>query len=71
MGGGWVFFLSLLLFLLIPIDFLYSFVLAVLFPVESRRGVKRYLGSYLKELYKRRLLVGPEKLRHRSEWINW
>ncbi|KAL8592982.1 hypothetical protein ACOMHN_017912 [Nucella lapillus] len=39
--------------------------------LESRRGVKRYARSYLKELYHRRLRVGPEKLRHRSEWINW
>ncbi|PVD20476.1 hypothetical protein C0Q70_18632 [Pomacea canaliculata] len=38
---------------------------------ECRRGRKNYLRKYLLALYKRRLEVGPEKPRHRSEWINW
>ncbi|XP_070196199.1 large ribosomal subunit protein mL44-like [Littorina saxatilis] len=29
------------------------------------------MRAYLKELYNRRLRVGPEKLRHRSEFMNW
>ncbi|XP_076448720.1 large ribosomal subunit protein mL44-like [Babylonia areolata] len=54
---------------------LLKFLRPVLIPstvsFESIRGVKRYKRSYLKELYHRRLEVGPEKQRHRSEWINW
>ncbi|XP_014774257.2 39S ribosomal protein L44, mitochondrial [Octopus bimaculoides] len=35
------------------------------------RNYNKSLFPYVSELYRRRLKVGPEKERHRSEWINW
>nr|KAI8757782.1 39S ribosomal protein L44; mitochondrial-like [Biomphalaria glabrata] len=37
----------------------------------SKRNYDQYRMKYLREMYKRRLEVGPEKERRRSEWINW
>ncbi|CAH1801500.1 unnamed protein product, partial [Owenia fusiformis] len=39
--------------------------------VTAERGRKRWAVPYYNELYSRRLKVGPEKERHRSEWSNW
>uniref|UniRef100_A0A0B6ZRL0 Large ribosomal subunit protein mL44 n=1 Tax=Arion vulgaris TaxID=1028688 RepID=A0A0B6ZRL0_9EUPU len=36
-----------------------------------RRNHNQYLYKYLREMYSKRINLGPEKLRRRSEWINW
>ncbi|RUS81014.1 hypothetical protein EGW08_011219 [Elysia chlorotica] len=36
-----------------------------------KRNYDQYRMRYLKEMYQKRLDVGPEKQRRRSEWINW
>ncbi|GAB1603836.1 39S ribosomal protein L44, mitochondrial-like [Argonauta hians] len=47
-------------------------MLSVLRPrLDCSRGYNKSLLPYLRELYQRRLKVGPERERHRSEWINW
>ncbi|XP_074662484.1 large ribosomal subunit protein mL44-like [Tubulanus polymorphus] len=39
--------------------------------VVHARGYKHHESKLVKELYKRRLEVGPEPWRHRSEFANW
>ncbi|KAH9505575.1 39S ribosomal protein L44, mitochondrial [Bulinus truncatus] len=42
-----------------------------LISIAPVRHYDQYRMKYLREMYKRRLEVGPEKERRRSEWINW
>ena len=37
----------------------------------SKRLYDRYRKNYLKEMYNKRLEVGPDKPRRRADWINW
>ena len=40
------------------------------FPLKAG-PFARWRIPYLKALYRKRTLVGPEPLRHRSVWSNW
>ncbi|CAL1542288.1 unnamed protein product [Lymnaea stagnalis] len=44
---------------------------ALILNYVPRRNHNRYEMKYRREMYIRRLEVGPEKERRRSEWINW
>ncbi|XP_012942058.1 39S ribosomal protein L44, mitochondrial [Aplysia californica] len=38
---------------------------------DSKRSYHRRQKGFLREMYKKRIDIGPDKPRRRSEWINW